>query len=72
MNKREFRSINTGKLYKSTNEYWMKYCPVCQIKLLWNSYSDKEVSNYEEDQCISFDLKIQYCPVCDDYYVHII
>lgn len=70
MNKREFRSINTGKLYKSRDKYWLELCPICKTKLLWNSYSDK--MKKIKDECISFDLKIEYCHICNDYYVHII
>lgn len=69
---REFRSQNTGKLHTSDDEYWLKECPVCKSELCWNSYSDKEVSNNNSDKCFSFDLKIQYCDKCDDYYVLII
>jgi hypothetical protein len=69
INMREFVSQNTGKKHTVMYEYWLKSCPVCKTDLFWNSYSDKEVSNKNMSKCISFDIKIQYCEKCDDYYV---
>lgn len=67
---REFRSINTGKLYQSTTEYWLRKCPVCGLELFWNSYELEVGKNGFID--IGFDLKVEHCQYCDDYYVHII
>lgn len=69
---RKFTSVNTGGIYESSDEYWLIKCPVCGNILLWNSYSDKEVGNRDGNKCTYFDLKIEYCEKCDDFYVHII
>lgn len=71
--KRYFRSQNTGKLHESIDEYWLNICPICQTKLFWNTYSDKEVCGHGRDTVyqdgIYFDLKIEHCTKCNDWYV---
>ena len=69
---RKFTSVNTGKIFESIDDYWLIDCPICGHKLLWNSYSDKYVSGNDNSIEISFDLKIEHCEKCNDFYVHII
>lgn len=69
---RKFTSVNTGKIFKSKDEYWLIDCPICGHKLLWNSYSDKYVSSRDNSREISFDIKIEYCEICDDFYIYIL
>ena len=67
---REFVSQKKGNRYSTTkNKYWLESCPVCNSELLWNGYNDKEVSSLVMKKSISFDIKIEYCEKCDDYYV---
>lgn len=71
MKKRYFRSQNTGNLHESSNEYWLCKCPICEKTLYRNSYSDHEVVRINSND-VGFDLKIEYCFECNDYYVLII
>jgi hypothetical protein len=68
----EYRSINTGKLYKSKEtEHFLNKCPVCKSELLWNSYKDLQVSSMDDNDCMSCDIKIEYCNKCCDWYIYI-
>jgi predicted nucleic acid-binding Zn-ribbon protein len=70
---RKFTCIETGKIYESDNEYWLESCPECKSKkpLYWNGY-EFDVSSEDSSDSVSFDLKVQYCSICEKYFIHLI
>lgn len=56
---KEFRNIDTGKLYKKEG-YRLEVCPECNKKMHHNSYKSLEAVSDDCDD-VSISINMQYC-----------